>query len=225
MLAAEAAFEALHNGRANDTLTTYSDSIKKSWLWKELKAARNIRPAFKWGRLLGIFYSGIDMILLRGSAPWTLKHHKVDHLCTRPIDPSSQRKLGSMDQEHPSGKMDSSLHRNDEIIYPKPDGKLTFDRASSLYLSGTNHAENQPCHLELRDKKVAIDVNWQQYMSPEQRYCPAGVYEIIEKDGTPELKIQGQNCLHCKTCDIKDITQNIHWTTPEGGGGPNYQNM
>lgn len=214
MLAADAAFGAIHAGRQGDELSEYSQHIKQSWLWEELVAARNIRPAFKYGRFIGMLYSGIDMLIFRGKAPWTLKHGKVDHLSLSPANKSGDE------------------------TYPKPDGTLTFDKSSSLYLSGTNHSEDQPCHLKLKNPSLAIETNWKQYGSPEQYYCPAGVYEIIHTDGksgssraqtaedsSTKLVIHAQNCLHCKSCDIKDPTQNIIWSTPEGGGGPNYEGM
>lgn len=217
MLAAEAAFAAIEAGRAGDALTDYSAAIKKSWIYKELKAARNIRPSFKWGRMAGMAYSGFEM-LLGGKTPWTFKHGKPDHQAT------------SKTQNHKA------------VPSFTPDNKLTFDKNSSLYLSGTNHREDQPSHLVLKDPSVAIDINWKTYDSPEQRYCPAGVYEIkfeeknmdtisrsraqVDEGGSSAaLLIHAQNCLHCKTCDIKDITQNIKWHAPEGGGGPNYEGM
>ena len=159
------------------------------------------KPA-KWGLWGGTLYTGLDQTVLRGRAPWTLKHAHVDHETLR------------------------SASECEEIKYPAPDGKITFDRLSSVYLSGTNHEENQPCHLTLKDDKVPIEVNLKKYEAPEQRYCPAGVYEIIEDENSkPVLQINAQNCVHCKTCDIKDPTQNINWVTPQGGGGPNYPNM
>ncbi len=203
MLAAEAAFEALGAGRARDGLESYETAFRESWVWRELRAARNVRPAFKWGLLGGTLYAGIDQTLLRGRAPWTLRHAHVDHESLKPAAECRP------------------------IEYPRPDGEVTFDRLSSVYLSNTNHEENQPCHLVLKDPKVAIEVNLKKYDAPEQRYCPAGVYEIVEdaEGGGPRLQINAQNCVHCKTCDIKDPTQNIVWVAPEGGGGPNYPNM
>ena len=181
--------------------TAYSAEVKKSWLWDELHGVRNIRPAFKWGLWGGIAYGTIDTFLFRGKAPWTLGHH----------DDHSQ--LG-----------DKTAYA--KIDYPKPDGKLTFDRLSSVFLSATNHEENQQSHLRLKDESLALSVNYAKFGAPETRYCPAGVYEILgEDEGAPRLQINAQNCLHCKTCDIKDPTQNIVWTVPEGGGGPNYPNM
>ena len=162
---------------------------------------RNIRPAFRWGLFGGLAYGALDTFVLRGKAPWTLGHHD-DHT-----------QLGEK----------SAYPR---IDYPKPDGKLSFDRLSSVFLSATNHEENQPSHLRLKDEAVPVSVNYARYGAPETRYCPAGVYEILgEEEGAPRLQITAQNCLHCKTCDIKDPTQNIVWTVPEGGGGPNYPNM
>lgn len=202
MLAAETAVDALAQGRGNDELTGYPEAVKGSWLQRELRQARNFRPAFaKWGLLGGTLYAGIDLKVLRGRAPWTLRHHGEDR---------RQLKLAR----------DCS-----PIEYPKPDGKLTFDRLSSVYLSSTNHEEDQPVHLRLRDEAVPISINLKDYDAPEQRYCPAGVYEILEEDGEKRLQINAQNCLHCKACDIKDPTHNIVWTTPEGSGGPNYPNM
>lgn len=201
MVAAVALFAHLGNPDAGTEAVDYAAQLKGSWLWTELYQVRNIRPAFKWGLYAGLAYGAIDTYLFRGKAPWTMRHHS-DH---------SQLK----------GK-----NVCEKINYPKPDGKLTFDRLSSVFISGTNHEENQRCHLTLKDQSVAIDVNYARYGSPETRYCPAGVYEIIgEESGSPRLQINGQNCLHCKTCDIKDPTQNITWTVPEGGGGPNYPNM
>ena len=204
MVAAEAAFELL-TGASPDApeVTAYPERLKQSWLWEELWRARNIRPSFHWGLLGGIAYSALDAYVLRGKAPWTLHHAAEDHT-----------HLKRADQCPP-------------IAYPKPDGKLTFDRLSSVFISNTNHEENQPAHLRLRDASVPVGVNLALYDAPEQRYCPAGVYEIVRDDdgGNPRLQINAQNCVHCKTCDIKDPTQNIDWTVPEGGGGPNYPNM
>ena len=200
MVAAEAVFEALVGERPAE-VGDYTEKLRHSWLREELWQVRNIRPSFRWGLLGGIAYSAIDTYLLQGRAPWTLVHH-ADHETTGPAK------------------------NFDPIDYPRPDGKLTFDRLSSVYLSNTNHEENQPCHLTLKNPAVAIDVNLKVYDSPESRYCPAGVYEIVGRDsGEPQLQINAQNCVHCKTCDIKDPTQNIHWVVPEGGGGPNYPNM
>lgn len=203
MLAAEAAFNALQNSSAGgDELSAYTDAFNNSWVYEELKKARNVRPAFKWGLWGGTLYTGLDQTLLRGNAPWTIKHAHADHETLKPV--ADCRK----------------------IEYPAPDGKITFDRSSSVFVSNTNHEENQPCHLTLKDKSVPITVNLKLYEAPEQRYCPAGVYEIIEDENSnPVLQINAQNCVHCKTCDIKDPTQNIIWVTPRGGDGPNYPNM
>jgi len=201
MVAAEAVFAHLGQENAGAEASGYGEQIRQSWLWDELHTVRNIRPAFKWGLWGGLAYGAIDTFLFKGKAPWTLRHH----------DDHSQ--LGNKN-DYP------------KIDYPKPDGKLSFDRLSSVFLSSTNHEENQRCHLQLKDESVAISVNYAKYGAPETRYCPAGVYEIVgEEEGKPRLQINGQNCLHCKTCDIKDPTQNINWTVPEGGGGPTYPNM
>jgi electron-transferring-flavoprotein dehydrogenase len=201
MLAAEAVFTAISAGKAQDTLEAYPAALETSWVMDELRMARNIRPAFQYGKLAGMVYSAFDMMVLRGNAPWTLSHHRSDHATLK-------------------------LAKNaTPIAYDAPDGVLTFDRMSSVFLSGTNHTENQPCHLMLKDSSIPILHNLANYDAPEQRYCPAGVYEIISKDASPALQINAQNCVHCKTCDIKDPTQNIIWQTPEGSGGPNYQGM
>ena len=198
MVAAEAVAEALtHDAPA--LLTAYPEALRESWVWEELERVRNLRPAFaKWGTYGGVLYSAIDTFLFRGKAPWTLHHPHADH--------------------------ETLVNKNaaKPIAYPRPDGKLTFDRLSSVFISNTNHAENQPSHLQLLDPAKAIDINFNQYDSPETRYCPAGVYEIEEVSGKPQLRINAQNCVHCKTCDIKDPAQNINWVTPEGGGGPTY---
>jgi electron-transferring-flavoprotein dehydrogenase len=201
MLAAESAFEAIASGDRK-MLDDYPKRVRASWIWPELKGVRNIRPGFHLGLWAGLVHAAIDTYLFRGRAPWTLRHNP-DHKSLVPA---------------------RSAHR---IEYPKSDGKLTFDRLSSVFVSNTNHEENQPPHLKLKDPHKAIGVNFQQYASPEQRYCPAGVYEIVYggRGGEPKLQINAQNCLHCKTCDIKDPTQNIVFTVPEGGGGPNYPNM
>lgn len=200
MLAAEAVLEAL--GTESDEAVAYSAKFKQSWLADELHRVRNIRPAFRWGLWPAMIYSALDTYLFRGRAPWTLRHQHADHETLRLADECTP------------------------IAYPKPDGVLTFDRLSSVFISNTNHSEDQPAHLTLRDKTIPIAVNLARYEAPEQRYCPAGVYEIVGRDeGEPRLQINAQNCVHCKTCDIKDPTQNINWVTPEGGGGPNYPNM
>ncbi len=205
MVAAEAIFEALthpHDESHGIEVIAYPEALRQSWLWDELKQVRNIRPAFHYGLWAGLAYSAIDTYILGGKAPWTL-HHKADH-----------SQLGKA-KDWP------------KIDYPKPDGLVSFDRLSSVFISNTNHEENQPAHLTLKHPDVAISVNLSLYDSPETRYCPAGVYEILRdgESGKPRLVINAQNCLHCKTCDIKDPTQNIVWKVPEGGGGPNYPNM
>ena len=199
MLAAEAVFEALtKNAREADS---YQPRLRQSWLWKELHQARNIRPGFRHGLLPGLLNASLETLIWRGHAPWTL-HHLADH--------SRLKKAAECEP----------------INYPKADNKITFDRASSVFLANTEHAEQQPVHLQLLEPTLAIDINLKLYAAPEQRYCPAGVYEIIETDnGQPQLKINAANCIHCKTCDIKDPLQNIQWVTPEGGSGPNYPNM
>lgn len=204
MLAAETAFAALQAGRRQDELVEYPVALKQSWVWQDLDRVRNIKPALsRFGTRLGTLYGGMEMWLasLGVRLPWTLHHGKPDYAALRPAS-ESQR-----------------------IPYPKPDGTVSFDKMSSLFLSNVAHEENQPVHLRLKDPAVPILVNLAAYDAPEQRYCPAGVYEIVETDGAPRLQINAQNCIHCKTCDIKDPTQNIVWTVPEGGGGPNYQGM
>ncbi|MDD2989667.1 MAG: electron transfer flavoprotein-ubiquinone oxidoreductase [Zoogloea sp.] len=199
--AAEALFAHLTaEGQTGHECLGYPERLKQSWLWDELHQVRNIRPSFRWGLWGGIAYSAIDTYLLKGKAPWTLRHH-ADH---------TQLKKAS---------------ECTPIVYPKPDGKISFDRLSSVFISATNHAEEQPCHLRLKDASVPISTNLALYNAPETRYCPAGVYEIVEDPSGPRMQINAQNCLHCKTCDIKDPTQNIDWAVPEGGGGPNYPNM
>ena len=202
MIGAEVIAKALAAGRSYDSLSEFEAEYKNSWAYEELYAQRNIGPAQqKFGSLLGSAYAFIDMSL-RGKLPWTLHNSTADH---------SQLKLAS---------------NSKKIDYPKPDNKLSFDKLSSVYLSNTNHAENQPCHLQLIDSSTPIRINLAQYDEPAQRYCPAGVYEIIATEtGEKKLQINSQNCVHCKTCDIKDPTQNIQWVTPEGGGGPNYSAM
>ena len=202
MLAAEAVVQALGADDPPPVLEAYPRALEASWVWRELRAARNIRPAFaRFGLWGGLAYAGLDTYLLRGRAPWTFRH-RPDHASLTPAAEAAP------------------------IAYPKPDGVLTFDRLSSVFLSNTNHAEDQPVHLRLADPARAITVNWEKYRSPETRYCPAGVYEIVgAEEGRPALVINAQNCVHCKTCDIKDPTQNITWVTPEGGGGPVYATM
>jgi electron-transferring-flavoprotein dehydrogenase len=202
MLAAEAAFEALGANRQHDELTAYPAAFEQSWLYTELHAARNFKPWMSKGLYLGTVMTGIDQMVFKGKAPWTLRHKHADH---EMLQPAANFK---------------------PIVYPKPDGKLTFDRLSSVFISNTNHAEDQPVHLTLKNASIPVDVNLAKYAGPEQRYCPAGVYEYVKTDaGQDRLQINAQNCVHCKTCDIKDPTQNIVWVTPEGGGGPNYPNM
>jgi electron-transferring-flavoprotein dehydrogenase len=200
MVAAEAIVAHFNESSAAPEITTYANRLRQSWLWQELQQVRNVRPAFAWGGLYGgLIYNAFDQMLLLGRAPWTLPHHGADHLR---LLPAAQCK---------------------PIAYAKPDGVLSFDRLSSVFLSGTYHAEDQPAHLRLRDPSRAIAINHAQYASPETRYCPAAVYEVVEQAGQPHFVINAQNCVHCKSCDIKDPTQNIEWVTPEGGGGPNYQ--
>nr|WP_227869655.1 electron transfer flavoprotein-ubiquinone oxidoreductase [Undibacterium parvum] len=201
MLAATAAFEALGAQRQHDELSAYATAFEQSWLHEELYTARNVKPLLKKGTY-GSPLVWIDQMILRGKAPWTLHHSKADHECLRPAADFSP------------------------IVYPKPDGKLTFDRLSSVFISNTNHAEDQPAHLTLKDASVPVAINLATYAGPEARYCPAGVYEFVKTDeGADRLQINSQNCVHCKTCDIKDPSQNIIWVTPEGGGGPNYPSM
>ncbi len=199
MLAAEAVAEALA-GERPAVLEAYPTTLKESWVWEELSSVRNIRPSFgKFGLYGALIYSAIDTYVLRGKAPWTFKHAHKDN----------------------ETLLDASVAK--PIAYPRPDGKLTFDKPSSVFLSNTNHEENQPVHLTLKDPDVPVGVNWEKYRGPESRYCPAGVYEFLGvEEGKPRLQINAQNCVHCKTCDIKDPTQNINWVTPEGGGGPSY---
>ncbi len=201
MVAADAVLAALTGDRPAE-VTAYPEWLQQSWLWEELYTVRNIKPSFRWGLWAAMGYAALETYLFRGKAPWTLHHH-ADH---------AKLKKAS---ECP------------KIEYPKPDGKVSFDRLSSVFISSTNHAEDQPCHLTLKDASVPIQVNLALYDAPEQRYCPAGVYEIVrDSEGHhPRLQINAQNCVHCKTCDIKDPTQNIRWVTPQGGDGPNYPNM
>ncbi|SDE88816.1 electron-transferring-flavoprotein dehydrogenase [Massilia sp. PDC64] len=202
MLAADAAYAALGAGRQHDELLSYPVAFEQSWLHEELHVARNFKPWMSKGLVVGTIMTGIDQILFKGKAPWTLHHNHADHECLRPASDFKP------------------------IVYPKPDGKLTFDRLSSVFISNTNHAEDQPVHLTLKNPNVPVEINLAKFAGPEQRYCPAGVYEFVKTDeGKDRLQINAQNCVHCKTCDIKDPTQNIVWVTPEGGGGPNYPNM
>ena len=202
MLAAQAAYEAVTHGRQHDELTAYPELFEKSWLREELNKARNFKQWFKKGRNVATLMTGIEQFVLNGRMPWTIHRDKPDHVY---LKPAAQCK---------------------PIVYPKPDGKLTFDRLTSVFISNTNHEENQPPHLTLKDASVPVNVNLAKYAGPEARYCPAGVYEFVKnEDNTDRLQINAQNCVHCKTCDIKDPTQNIVWVTPEGGGGPTYVNM
>ncbi|HEX6735783.1 MAG TPA: electron transfer flavoprotein-ubiquinone oxidoreductase [Azonexus sp.] len=202
-LAAEACFAALVTGRQRDELAAYPEAFRHSWLYEELHAARNFKPWMAKGLKLGALMFGIDQLVFRGKAPWTLRHAGADHAKLKPAAECQP------------------------IVYPKPDGVLTFDRLSSVFLSCTNHEEEQPSHLQLRDEQAPISVNLKLYDAPEQRFCPAGVYEVLrDADGqNPRLQINAQNCVHCKTCDIKDPSQNITWVTPQGGEGPIYQRM
>ncbi|MFY7866737.1 electron transfer flavoprotein-ubiquinone oxidoreductase [Roseateles sp.] len=206
MLAAEAAFDAIAAGRQHDELTAYPAAFEQSWLHAELDRSRNFKQWFKRGNTVGTLMTGIEQWLLPklgiSSPPWTLHRTQADHLYLKPA------------AECP------------KIDYPKPDGQLTFDRLSSVFVSNTNHEENQPAHLTLKNADVPVAINLTQFAGPESRYCPAGVYEFIKTEsGQDKLQINAQNCVHCKTCDIKDPTQNIVWVTPEGGGGPNYAGM
>ena len=205
-LAAEAAFDALAAGRAHDVLTAYPAAFEASWLHAELKRVKNFKLWFKKGRLIGTLMTGIEQWLLPKLGiqvpPWTLHRSEPDHLSLLPAD------------------------QCEKINYPRPDGQISFDRLSSVFVSNTNHEENQPAHLTLKDSAVPVAINLAKYAGPEARYCPAGVYEFVKDDaGSDRLQINAQNCVHCKTCDIKDPTQNIVWVTPEGGGGPNYAGM
>jgi len=201
MLAAASVFAALEAGREGDVVDEYPAAFESSWLRDELHRARNFKPWMSKGLYFGSLMVGLDQVVFRGKAPWTLAHPQADHETLRPKSASTP------------------------IAYPKPDGVLTFDRLSSVFISNTNHEEDQPAHLTLKDAQIPITVNLELYDAPEQRYCPAGVYEIVTEAGKPRLQINAQNCVHCKTCDIKDPTQNIRWVVPEGGGGPNYPNM
>ena len=206
MLAADAAFEAVQAGRAHDVLSAYPQAFEKSWLYKELHQTRNFKTWFKKGQLMGTLMTGIEQWFLPkvgiSTPPWTLHNHKADH---NSLKPAAQCKA---------------------VVYPKPDGVISFDKLSSVFISNTNHEENQPAHLTLKDASVPVNINLHTYAGPEGRYCPAGVYEYVKTaEGADQLQINAQNCVHCKTCDIKDPTQNIVWVTPEGGGGPNYAGM
>ncbi|MBK9238655.1 MAG: electron transfer flavoprotein-ubiquinone oxidoreductase [Rhodoferax sp.] len=202
MLAGEAAYEAVAVGRQHDELTAFPEAFEKSWLHTELNKDRNFKNWFKYGLTVGTVMNGFEQLVLRGNIPWTLRRDKPDHAYLKPAAECQP------------------------IVYPKPDGKLTFDRLSSVFISNTNHEEQQPAHLTLKDASVPVSINLAKYAGPEARYCPAGVYEFVKnEDGSDRLQINAQNCVHCKTCDIKDPTQNIVWVTPEGGGGPNYAGM
>jgi electron-transferring-flavoprotein dehydrogenase len=202
MLAADAVYEALGAGRAGDELQAYTESFNESWLREELYRARNFKPAMSKGLWTGTALVGLDQVVFKGRAPFTLHTKKPDHAYLRPAAECTP------------------------IHYPKPDGKISFDRLSSVFIANTNHEENQPVHLTLKDAAAPVSVNLARYDGPESRYCPAGVYEYVKtEDGSDRLQINAQNCVHCKTCDIKDPTQNIVWVTPEGGGGPNYSGM
>ena len=198
LIAAETIFEHL---KEKKDLSIYEEKFNKSWAYEELYEARNVKPSFSWGLILGIIFTGIDQILFRGKLPFTLKHKHADHETLKPAN------------EMPV------------INYPKPDNILTFDKTSSVYLTGTNHEDNQPVHLHLKDKDLPIKYTLGKYDEPAQRYCPAGVYEVQIENETPKFVINAQNCIHCKTCDIKEPSQNITWVTPEGSGGPRYGNM
>ena len=198
MIAAETINDHLSE---NKSLSTYEERFKKSWVYEELYSARNVKPSFSWGLILGIIFTGIDQILFRGKLPFTLKHKHADHKALLPAD------------------------KMPKIKYPKPDNILTFDKTSSVYLTGTNHTDNQPIHLHLKNPDLPISFNVEEYDEPAQRYCPAGVYEVQKENDILKFVINSQNCIHCKTCDIKEPSQNINWVTPEGGGGPRYGNM
>ena len=198
MIAAETIFEHLNQQK---DLATYEEKFNKSWVYEELYAARNVKPSFSWGLLLGIIFTGLDQIIFRGKLPFTLRHKHADHETLK--DAKDMPK----------------------IDYPKPDNKITFDKTSSVYLTGTNHTENQPVHLKLKDPNLPINYTLQKYDEPSQKYCPVGVYEVQIENGSSKFVINSQNCIHCKTCDIKEPSQNITWVTPEGGGGPKYGNM
>ncbi|SNX28695.1 electron-transferring-flavoprotein dehydrogenase [Polynucleobacter meluiroseus] len=201
MLAAQAAVAALQENRSGDELAAYPQAFKKSWLYTELNQARNFKPWMSKGLYLGTLMVGLEQKVLGGKMPWTLHLKHADHEC---LEPAAQHQ---------------------PIDYPKPDGKLSFDRLSSVFISNANHAENQPSHLVIKDAAIPVNFNLKIYDGPEQRYCPAGVYEYVQENGKARLQINAQNCVHCKTCDIKDPSQNIMWVTPEGGGGPNYAEM
>ena len=200
IIAAETIIEHIKN---NTDLSFYETKFKKSWAFKELYVARNIKPSFRWSLVLAILFTGLDQILFRGRLPFTLRHKHADH---------ETLKLAS---------------QMPKIDYPKPDGKISFDKTSSVYLTGTNHTENQPVHLHLKDSNLPINYTLKEFDEPAQRYCPVGVYEVRrdKNNQNPKFVINSQNCIHCKTCDIKEPSQNITWVVPEGGGGPRYGNM
>tara|TARA_B100000214_G_scaffold122071_1_gene86490 strand:- start:30 stop:668 length:639 start_codon:yes stop_codon:yes gene_type:complete len=198
MIAAETIVDYM---KQNKNLSTYEEKFNQSWVYKELHEARNVKPSFGWGLILGILFTGIDQILFRGKLPFTLRHKHADHETLKIAD------------------------KMPKIDYPKPDNIITFDKTSSVYLTGTNHTDNQPVHLKLKDPELPIKYTLDKYDEPAQRYCPAGVYEVQYENDLPKFVINSQNCIHCKTCDIKEPSQNITWVTPEGGGGPKYGNM
>lgn len=201
-LAADAAFDALMADRSHDELIAYPAAFENSWLHEELSKSRNFKQWFKKGRTVGTFMTGVEQWLLRGKMPWSLRHSKPDYASLKPAAECAR------------------------IEYPKPDGKITFDRLSSVFISNTNHEEDEPVHLTLKDPTIPVGINLAKYAGPESRYCPAGVYEFVKTDeGEDRLQINAQNCVHCKTCDIKDPTQNIVWVAPQGGEGPLYQGM
>jgi len=204
MIAAEVVAEAVKSGKEHTDLAEFADAYQASWAYKELHTQRNFGPAqHKWGNFIGGAYAFIDLNIFNGKLPWTFSDNKADHAQLKPASESKK------------------------INYPKPDGKLSFDKLSSVFISNTNHEEDQPVHLQLKDDSIPVNHNLALFDEPAQRYCPAGVYEIIRDDdgSNPRLQINAQNCVHCKTCDIKDPTQNINWVCPEGAGGPNYPNM
>lgn len=198
LLAAEAVFADLEEGRE---AVSYQKAFEDSWVYQELHSVRNVRPSFRWGSAIGFVLAAIDTVIFRGKAPWTLHHQHPDNQTLRLAKDSTP------------------------IVYPKPDGKVSFDRLSSVFISSTNHEEDQPSHLHLRDANIPVSFNLSLYDGPEQRFCPAGVYEFIDEPDGKRLQVNAQNCVHCKTCDIKDPSQNITWVVPQGGGGPNYPNM
>ena len=202
MLAAETVFDAIQNNNLDADLETYEETFDSSWIQTDLYKSRNMTPLLhKYGTWIGGILMAIEQFLFRGRYPFTLTHKTPDYACMK------------------------KASECEKIDYPKPDGKISFDKLSSVFLSNTNHEEDQPCHLTLKDSSIPINVNLPTYDEPAQRYCPAGVYEVVEKDGEHKFQINAQNCVHCKTCDIKDPSQNIVWITPEGMGGPNYPNM